>query len=58
MTTRIKGYPFEVAVEPTSVALADQIKSLDWRARRAVRKGTATDAVVADVVAKIQALLR
>ena len=36
-TTRIKGYPFEVrlAGAPPSVALADQIKSLDWRARRA-----------------------
>jgi mRNA interferase MazF len=33
MTTRIKGYPFEVELSGarTSVVLADQIKSLDWR---------------------------
>ncbi|MGC8475833.1 MAG: endoribonuclease MazF [Acetobacteraceae bacterium] len=43
-TTRIKGYPFEVRLSgtPPRVALADQVKSLDWRARRAVRKGAAT----------------
>ena len=34
ITSRVKGYPFEVAVEGvtgiTGVILADQIKSLDW----------------------------
>lgn len=51
MSSRIKGYPFEVVVSeaPPSVVLADQIKSLDWRARRAVFKGKADVAVVADV---------
>ena len=50
-TTRIKGYPFEVrlAGAPPSVALADQIKSLDWRARRAVRKGTVTAEALAAI---------
>ncbi|MEE8658244.1 mRNA interferase [Acetobacteraceae bacterium EV16G] len=40
-TTKIKSYPFEVTLkgEPASVALADQIRSLDWRARRAKLKG-------------------
>ena len=35
VTTRIKGYPFEVPVagSPPSVAIADQVKSLDWRRR-------------------------
>ncbi|MCU6671624.1 endoribonuclease MazF [Enterobacteriaceae bacterium H4N4] len=44
LTSHIKGYPFEVAISGPrrNVALADQIKSLDWRARRAVKKGTAT----------------
>ncbi len=45
MTTHKKGYPFEVVISdapnPVSVILADQIKSLDWRARKATRKGTA-----------------
>jgi mRNA interferase MazF len=59
MTSRIKGYPFEVMVseEPPSAVLADQVKSLDWRARKATRKGKAPPAVLADVQAKIRALL-
>ena len=41
LTTRIKGYPFEVIVpgDPPSVVLSDQLRSLDWRARRAEPKG-------------------
>ena len=59
MTSRIKGYPFEVVItaEPPSVVLADQIKSLDWRARRAVHKGAAPVEAVAEVQAKLKALL-
>lgn len=40
VTTRIKGYPFEVALpgDPPSVVLADQVRNLDWRARRAEPK--------------------
>lgn len=59
MTTKIKGYPFEVVVagEPRSAILSDQIKNLDWRARKAVRKGTVSADVLADVRAKLKALL-
>jgi mRNA interferase MazF len=59
MTTKIKGYVFEVVISdrPPSAILADQIRSLDWRARRAVRKGAAEPRVVAEVRAKIKALL-
>ena len=59
MTTRIKGYPFEVRIGgPTpSVALADQLKSLDWRVRRAVRKGRATAAELAEVRLKARAVI-
>ncbi len=37
MTTQIKNYPFEVVIAgtPGSAVLADQVKSLDWRKRRA-----------------------
>jgi len=38
VTRKIKGYPFEVVLstpEITGVILADQIKSLDWKARNA-----------------------
>jgi mRNA interferase MazF len=41
VSSQVKGYPFEVAI-PTGlpvrgVVLADHVKSLDWRARKAER---------------------
>jgi len=41
MTTQIKNYPFEVVVAggSPSAVLADQVKRLDRRKRRAKRKG-------------------
>ena len=61
ITSEIKGYPFEVLLPPgriRGVVLADQVKSLDWRARQAERAGGAPDAVVAEVLMKLAALLR
>ena len=59
MTSRIKDYPFEVVVsrDPPSVVLADQVKSLDWRARKATRKGSVSPAALAEVQARIKVLL-
>lgn len=59
MTTQIKGYPFEVIIagKQPSAVLSDQIKSLDWRARRATRKGRVTGDILAEVRAKALALL-
>jgi mRNA interferase MazF len=59
LTTRIKSYPFEVPIEGDrpSVVLADQIKSLDWRSRKAVRKGKVSASVLAEVRAKIRTLI-
>src|SRR5665213_2169869 len=59
LTTRIKSYPFEVPQKGSraSVVLADQVKSLDWRARKAVRKGKASASKLAEVRAKIGALI-
>jgi mRNA interferase MazF len=59
MTTQIKNYPFEVLISgPTrSAVLADQMKSLDWRRRRAKRKGAVSPAELAEVRAKIRALI-
>ena len=59
MTTRIKNYPFEVVIEganPTAV-LADQVRSLDWRKRRARHKGKISEAELRDVRAKLRALI-
>ena len=60
MTTRIKGYPFEVAVADNreSVALADQVKSLDWRARHARRRGSVSAEELAEVRSKAVALMQ
>ena len=57
ITGQIKGYPFEVIIPtglPVSGAiLADQVKSLDWQARRAdlivALPGQVVDAVLAMV---------
>ena len=44
LTTRQKGYRFEVPIAGNrgGSALSDQIKSFDWRARRATKKGSAS----------------
>jgi mRNA interferase MazF len=59
MTTRIKNYPFEVIIagENPSAVLADQVKSLDWRKRRARRKGSISPVELAEVRAKLRALI-
>ncbi|VTU42504.1 endoribonuclease MazF [Variovorax sp. RA8] len=59
LTTQVKGYPFEVkiAAARAGAALADQVKSLDWVARRASRKGRASAAELAEVRAKAIALI-
>jgi mRNA interferase MazF len=59
MTTQIKGYPFEVRISGarSGVALADQVKSLDWVQRKAKFKGKSTTTELATVRAKIVALL-
>lgn len=60
MTTKLKGYPFEVVIDgpQTSAALADQVKSLDWKVRIAKRKGQVTSSELAEVRAKSVALIR
>ncbi len=61
ITTKEKGYPFEVPIPAGlavhGVVLADQVRSMDWRARRVVRIGPAPSQLVEDVRAKLAALL-
>lgn len=54
-----KGYPFEVAIDNDrqSAALADQVKSLDWRARGAKRKGRVSEEELSEIRAKARALI-
>jgi mRNA interferase MazF len=61
VTSRVKGYPFEVPL-PTGLAvsgavLSDQIKCLDWKARRAELAGTADEETIREVVARILPLI-
>lgn len=60
MTTQIKGYPFEVLItanDKSSAVLSDQVKSLDWVARKATRKSQISHEALRDVRAKISALI-
>lgn len=61
ITNQAKGYPFEVPLPEgfavTGVVGADQVKSLDWRARKVSRIDTVPEDVVAQLVNRLQALL-
>jgi len=61
ITSQVKGYPFEVPLDSAGgvqgVILSDQVKSLDWRARGASRKGIASKAVMEQTLARVRALL-
>jgi mRNA interferase MazF len=61
ITSRVKGYPFEVPLPKGGKAqgaiLSDQLKSLDWKARKAVRFDCVPDVVVQEVTARILALV-
>ncbi|NJL00341.1 MAG: endoribonuclease MazF [Spirulinaceae cyanobacterium RM2_2_10] len=57
ITTKVKGYPFEIALPDTllvhGVVLADQVKSLDFRTCKAELACKLPDEVLVQVVARI-----
>ncbi|GET29822.1 endoribonuclease MazF [Prolixibacter sp. SD074] len=60
VTNQSKGYPFEVDCDSknvTGVILADAVKSLDWKVRRAKFIGKASTGVLDEVKGKLGALL-
>ncbi len=61
ITSQVKGYPFEVELPAngpvTGVVLADQIKSLDWKARRARFEYRSASQVINEVIGKVSTLL-
>jgi mRNA interferase MazF len=59
LTEHIKGYPFETALDaqPGHAVLADQVKSLNWVDSRITLAGRATPDELAQVRAKLRALL-
>ena len=62
ITNQIKGYPFEVLIPAglpvTGAILADQVKSLDWRARDAEQMCVLPEETLAEVLQKVWVLLR
>ena len=61
VTTQIKGYPFEVVLPPglpiEGAILSDQVRSLDWRARKASRICALPSATIDEVVGKLEVLV-
>lgn len=59
MTSQIRPYVFQVTVseDPPSAVIADQIKSVDWRARGARFKSKAPPDAVARTKARLKTLL-
>lgn len=62
ITSQIKGYPFEVMIPEgcgiTGVILADQVKNLDWRVRKASFICKLAFDVTEEVLEKLRTLLR
>jgi len=61
VTNQVKGYPFEVIIPSglpvTGAVLADQLKSLDWRARKALRICALPPETIREVLQKASVLV-
>ncbi|MBF8262188.1 MAG: transcriptional modulator of MazE/toxin, MazF [candidate division NC10 bacterium] len=61
ITSQIKGYPFEVIIPQglklSGAVLSDQVKSLDWRARRAELICTLPRDTIVEVVQKLSTMV-
>jgi mRNA interferase MazF len=61
VTNQVKGYPFEVVIPEAlpirGVVLADQIKSLDWRSRKAEFICTLPRHTMTEILERIGVLL-
>ena len=62
ITSQVKGYPFEVLLPAGSkvqgAILSDQLKCLDWRARKATLICSLPVAVINEVLSKLSTLLQ
>lgn len=61
VTTSIKGYPFEVnldgAKKTSGVALADQVRSIDWQARKIKIVDSISTTSLTTILSKVKPLL-
>jgi mRNA interferase MazF len=62
VTNQIKGYPFEVVLTEDlpvgGAVLADQVRSLDWHAKRATRICKLPRDTMSEILGKLEPLLR
>ena len=60
VTTRVKGYPFEVLLNAARIAgvvLSDQVRSIDWHARRAASIQRVNPEILAELQDRIVQLV-
>lgn len=61
ITSRVRGWPFEVALAPdapiSGVIVVDQVRIVDWRARGAKIAGAVSAAVLDEARGKLAALI-
>lgn len=61
ITNQVKGYPFEVKIPEglsvTGVILADQVRNLDWQARKAKHVARLPGGAMSEVVGKLKVLI-
>ncbi|MNE78722.1 mRNA interferase MazF [compost metagenome] len=62
VTSRIKGYPFEVIIPQNlpidGAIISDQVKSLDWQSRKAAFICKVPEETLAEVISKMELLIR
>lgn len=62
VTSRARGWPFEVSLPPSAkmegVVLVDQVKVVDWRARKARVLCSCPEAVLDEIDARLDVLFR
>jgi mRNA interferase MazF len=61
VTSQVKGYPFEVAIPDglpiNGVILSDQVKSLDWKVRKAEKACSLPEESIKKVLQRVKALI-
>lgn len=61
ITSKIKGYPFEVRIPETNdiegAILTDQVRTIDWRERNVRYASSVSQSILTDVFAKLNTLL-
>lgn len=61
ITSKIKGYPFEVVIDLKKIkgaVLSDQVKSLDWKERNIEYIEKIDEKDIEDVIEKVEAIIK